>query len=128
MYSLAEIWEQAKADYHGVLTRLPRGEAVIGNAAKIQKFKDNYEILNIHKGGSHYKECSQTEYEYFLKYGWKKGIVLLNMSNYLFKLSLIEEKIKDEINTRKNDKHIQHLKKRREFLMNKYSQLKKSIT
>ena len=35
-----------------------------------------------------------------------------------------ENKIKTELNTRKNDKHIQNLKTRRENLLNKYTNLK----
>jgi hypothetical protein len=37
---------------------------------------------------------------------------------------LIEDKIKTELNTRKNDKHIQNLKSRREALLQKYANLK----
>ena len=43
------------------------------------------------------------------------------MMNYKRKLDLIEEKIKMEVNTRKNNKHIKKLKSSRENLLIKYS-------
>jgi hypothetical protein len=49
------------------------------------------------------------------------------MSNCVHKLGIIEERIKKELNTRKNDKHIQNLKTRRETLLNKYAQLKQKL-
>ena len=49
------------------------------------------------------------------------------MSNCLHKLSIIESRIKTELNTRKNDKHIQNLKNRRETLLNKYTNLKTEL-
>ena len=46
------------------------------------------------------------------------------LNNYNFKLKLIQEKIKQEVNTRKNDKHIQNLKNRREKILQKYTERK----
>ena len=44
----------------------------------------------------------------------------------MYKLKIIEHRIKQEVNTRKNDKHIQNLKNRREKNINKiYSSQKK---
>ena len=37
---------------------------------------------------------------------------------------LIEERIKKEVNTRKNDKHIQNLKNKREKALQKHAELK----
>ena len=52
------------------------------------------------------------------------GTIKLSISNCKHKLELIEDKIKTELNTRKNDKHIQNLKSRREALLQKYANLK----
>ena len=76
------------------------------------------------KGGDYFKECNEIEYQFFLDNGWKAGSIKLSMSNCVHKLGIIEERIKKELNTRKNDKHIQNLKTRRENLLNKYAQLK----
>ena len=40
---------------------------------------------------------------------------------------MIEEKIRNEVNTRKNDKHIQKLKTTRENLIIKYSNRQKQL-
>ena len=45
----------------------------------------------------------------------------------MFKLKLIEKKIQTEVNTRKNDKHIQNLKKRRENVLKKYYKTKRKL-
>jgi len=88
---------------------------------KIQKFANHIEIMNTAKGGSYYSECDKIEYSYFQEGGWKVGCVKLGISNCLHKLELIENKIKNEVNTRKNDKHIQNLKNKRESILIKYS-------
>ena len=62
--------------------------------------------------------------EIFYKYGWSIGADNIMLNNYNFKLKLIQEKIKQEVNTRKNDKHIQNLKNRREKILQKYTERK----
>ena len=49
------------------------------------------------------------------------------MLNCKRKLNLIEQRIKKEVNTRKNDKHIQKLKATRENLLVKYSKRNKQL-
>ena len=95
--------------------------SVIANGIKIQKFPDRIEILNMGKGGDYFKECSLEEYDYFYDYGWVIGCFKVRINNCLHKLKIIEENIKTEVNTRKNDKHIQNLKSRRESILNKYT-------
>jgi hypothetical protein len=106
---------------------LPKGISVIGRGVKIQEFDDGIQILNMGKGGDYFKECSDEEYDFFYKEGWRRGCTQVSMSNCLHKLSIIESRIKTEINTRKNDKHIQNLKNRRETLLNKYTNLKTEL-
>tara|TARA_R100000388_G_C7098016_1_gene90770 strand:+ start:46 stop:438 length:393 start_codon:yes stop_codon:yes gene_type:complete len=124
MYNLVEIFEQATKDAMAFPTTLPEGKSIIGRGAKIQKFGDKIEILNMGKGGDYFKECNPDEYQIFLDNGWKAGTIKLSISNCKHKLELIEDKIKTELNTRKNDKHIQNLKSRREALLQKYANLK----
>jgi hypothetical protein len=118
---------QALEDQKTIKSILPKGVSVIGHGVKLQKFSDKIEILNMGKGGDYFKECNDKEYQYFLDYGWKAGSIKLSMSNCVHKLGIIEERIKKELNTRKNDKHIQNLKTRRETLLNKYAQLKQKL-
>ena len=127
MYSLEDIWQQAIGDASAVRQRVPKGELIIGSGVRIQRFGDRIEMLNMNKGGDYYKILDEDEYNIFYHGGWKRGSVNLSISNCLFKLGLIEDKIKTEVNTRKNDKHIQNLKNRRETILNKYTKLKQKL-
>tara|TARA_Y100000361_G_scaffold20172_1_gene15722 strand:+ start:2088 stop:2483 length:396 start_codon:yes stop_codon:yes gene_type:complete len=127
VYSLEEIWTQAIGDASAVRQRVPKGELIIGSGVRIQRFGDRIEMLNMNKGGDYYKILDEDEYNIFYHCGWKRGSVNLSISNCLFKLGLIEDKIKTEVNTRKNDKHIQNLKNRRENILNKYTKLKQKL-
>jgi len=118
---------QALEDPKSIKNVLPKGVSVIGRGVKIQQFDDGIQILNMGKGGDYFKECSDEEYDFFYRDGWRKGCTQVSMSNCLHKLSIIESRIKTELNTRKNDKHIQNLKNRRETLLNKYTNLKTEL-
>ena len=126
-YSIEDIWKQAEQDGMSAKTMMPKGECILGMGVKIQKFNNNIQILNTAKGGDYFKELSDDEYELFFEDGWKIGAINLALSNYSYKLNLIEQKIRTEVNTRKNDKHIQNLKNKRENILNKYSKQKSKL-
>ena len=127
MFKRKDIMTQALEDPKSIKNVLPKGVSVIGRGVKIQQFDDGIQILNMGKGGDYFKECSDEEYDFFYRDGWRKGCTQVSMSNCLHKLSIIESRIKTELNTRKNDKHIQNLKNRRETLLNKYTNLKTEL-
>ncbi len=127
MFKRSDIMKQALEDNKSIKNILPKGISVIGRGVKIQEFDDGIQILNMGKGGDYFKECSDEEYDFFYRDGWRKGCTQVSMSNCLHKLSIIESRIKTELNTRKNDKHIQNLKNRRETLLNKYTNLKTEL-
>jgi len=127
MFKRSDIMRQALEDNKSIKNILPKGISVIGRGVKIQEFDDGIQILNMGKGGDYFKECSDEEYDFFYKEGWRRGCTQVSMSNCLHKLSIIESRIKTELNTRKNDKHIQNLKNRRETLLNKYTNLKTEL-
>ena len=127
MFKRKDIMNQALGDPKSIKNVLPKGVSVIGRGVKIQQFDDGIQILNMGKGGDYFKECSDEEYDFFYRDGWRKGCTQVSMSNCLHKLSIIESRIKTELNTRKNDKHIQNLKNRRETLLNKYTNLKTEL-
>ena len=127
MFKRSDIMKQALEDPKSIKNILPKGVSVIGRGVKIQEFEDGVQILNMGKGGDYFKECSDEEYDFFYRDGWRKGCTQVSMSNCLHKLSIIESRIKTELNTRKNDKHIQNLKNRRETLLNKYTNLKSEL-
>ena len=127
MYTLEDIFTQATTIKPVVVSEMPNGVSIIRMGVKIQKFKDTIEILNIGKGGAYYQECSLKEYGYFIQYGWVVGCVYLAIDNCLHKLVLIEDRIKLEVNTRKNDKHIKKLKNKRDIVLLKYASYKLKI-
>ena len=118
---LEAIFQTALEDPKAIVTVLERCTSVINNGVKINLFSDRIEIMNMGKGGDYFKECTIEEYDFFYDEGWYTGGILLKISNCLHKLDIIEERIKTEVNTRKNDKHIQNLKSRRESILNKYT-------
>lgn len=93
----------------------------------LNKFQNSIQILNTSRGGDYYKELTEEEYNIFLLNGWEKGVLLISMGNYLRKLKMIENRIKIEINTRKNDKYIRGLKTSRDKILNLYSIRKQQI-
>jgi len=127
MLSLSEIFNEALDDPRAIVTSLRSSKEVINKGVKIQQFKDRIEILNMGKGGDYFKLCTEEEYEFFYLHGWRVGTVKLAISNCLYKLKIIEQRIKQEVNTRKNDKHIQNLKNRREVIMIKYASHKQKL-
>ena len=124
MFKRDDILKQALEDNKSIKNILPKGVSVIGRGVKIQQFDGRIEILNMGKGGDYFKECNPLEYDFFYEEGWRKGCMKVSMNNCLHKLDIIDGKIQTELNTRKNDKHIQNLKNRRENLLNKYTNLK----
>ena len=124
MFKRDDILKQALEDNKSIKNILPKGVSVIGRGVKLQQFDGNIEILNMGKGGDYFRECTPEEYDFFYQEGWRKGCMKISMSNCLHKLDIIEGRIQTELNTRKNDKHIQNLKNRRENLLNKYTNLK----
>lgn len=118
MYKIDEVFNQAMEDFRSIK---PTDFSAINNGVKIQKFPSKTEILNCGRSGDYFQECNKEEYKLFFKYGWREGGVRLSMVNCKRKLGMIEERIRAEVNTRKNDKHIQKLKVSREKLLLKYS-------
>ena len=127
MHSLESIFAEAVGvDVESSDTELDN-DMVIRIGVKITKIKGLIKIINMSRGGSYYQECSADEYTLFHKYGWKQGCVHLALENCIYKLGLIEDRIKLEVNTRKNDKHIQKLKTSRENLLINYSKRQKQL-
>lgn len=127
MYSIEDLYSQAIKDNEAISSLLPFGYSVINYGVKLQKFSSKIEILNCGRNGDYFQECNEEEYDLFYKYGWREGGLRLSLLNCKRKLDLIEDKIRTEVNTRKNDKHIQKLKNRREELLIKYSSKQKQL-
>ena len=121
MYTLEEIYEEALSTSYPPVSA---GQSLIRRGVKIQRFSDKIEILNMGKGGSYYQECTKKEYKFFADFGWKIGCLYISIENCLHRLNLIEAKIKSEVNSRKNDKHIKRLKNKRGAILLKYASYK----
>ena len=124
MYSIDQIFIQALEDpsAHNI-----SNDSIVNYGVKIQRFPSKTEIINCSRNGDYFQECNEEEYKLFFIHGWKKGAIKLSMMNYKRKLDLIEWKIKEEVNTRKNDKHIKKLKSTRENLLVKYTKRIKQL-
>lgn len=127
MYSVSDIFFQALEDPRSVKQTLHKSEVILGKSVRIEKCGNNIELYNLNKGGDYYKPLNEIELQCFMDNGWKAGQLHLVIMNCLFKLDLIEKKIKTEVNTRKNDKHIQSLKTRREGMLVKYTKNKRKL-
>jgi|TARA_R110000744_G_C19341190_1_gene559453 hypothetical protein len=120
MYNLQDIFNQALQDDTLYMER-NNNVSMINLGVKIQKFPSKTEILNCSKNGDYFQELSEEEYITFFLHGWIAGCLMIAINNCVSKLDMIKNKMKEEVNTRKNDKYIKNLKTKREFVMKKYT-------
>jgi len=126
MYKLKEIFKQADTDEVSINIDGVGYDARIRQGIKITKEGDDVHIFNTTKG-VFYEEITHQQYQTFLEYGWVIGVYRLSLINYKRKLGLIENKIRNEVNSRKNDKHIKALKKTRTRILKDYRRITKQI-
>lgn len=93
----------------------------------LRKFPNKIELVNCHKGGDYFTPFTNDEVQMFKVNGWKKGVLLFLIKTYKLKLNMIEVRIQQELNGRKNDKYIKGLKIKRENILNKYSKRQKQL-
>tara|TARA_R110002020_G_scaffold236346_7_gene448668 strand:- start:79 stop:474 length:396 start_codon:yes stop_codon:yes gene_type:complete len=127
MYTKKDIFNQIKEDHSAVKSPMINGEGYINLGIKVQKFGNTIEIINLSRGGDYYMPCNEEEEKYFFKYGFREGALRLCISNTKRKLKMVEDRIRGEVTTRKNNKHIMSLKARREGLLNKYAERKTQL-
>ncbi len=128
MYTLEEIYQQAMEDQGAYHPKHSGKQGILKIGILLNKYSDRIEILNTTRGGDYFMELTPKEYSFFYENGWKKGVILTSMHNYERKLKMIEGRIQNELNTRKNDKHIQSLKASREKILRKYAERKKLLS
>ena len=126
MYELNEIYNQADRDEVSIKTDCVGYEARLRQGIKITREGRDVHIFNTTKG-VFYEEIKQEEYEIFYEYGWVIGVYQLALVNYKRKLNVIEERIRREVNTRKNDRHVKALKKSRTKILIDYRRITKKI-
>jgi len=123
MYTLQEIWEQAKKDTFasnldgaGYQARIVYGCRIVRDDAT-----GEIQIYNTGKGGDYYKRIE--DINIFLEKGWRQGCYEVSLDNYRDRLDRIEKMIRNEVNGKRNPKQIQSYKTQRESVLNKYAEL-----
>ena len=119
MYKLNDIFNQANTDEVSINIDGTGYEARLRQGIKITKEDNAFHIFNT-TIGVFYQEISEEQYQTFYEYGWVIGVHKLALINYKRKLKVVEDKMRNEVNTRKNDKHIKTLKKARLSLIESY--------
>ncbi len=127
MHTLTDIFNQADSDEVSINIDGLGYEARLRQGIKITREGQDVQILNTTRGGLFYDEITRAQYQTFLEYGWVIGVYRLTLVNYRNKLELIEKKMKQEVNTRKNDKHIKSMKKIRTSILIDYRRITKQI-
>lgn len=124
-YTIEEVLSQAKEDHYtssldndGCIAKI-----LYGIRIEQSKSSGNITIHNTTKGGDYYTLVNEDDTKLFLQKGWRFGVFSLALSNYRSKLDIIERKIREEVNSRKNAKHIQSLKTNRQRIMNRFSKV-----
>ena len=120
MFNLQQIYNQATQD-EAIRIERHNNISYINKGVKISNFPSKTEILNCSRNGDYFQEITPDEYNMFYANGWVGGSIILAISNCIRKLKMIQDKMQQEVNSRKNDKFIKNLKTKREFVMNKYS-------
>ena len=119
MHKLNDIFNQANTDEVSINIDGAGYEARLRQGIKITKEDNTFHIFNT-TIGVFYQEISEEQYQTFYEYGWVIGVHKLALINYKRKLKVVEDKMRNEVNTRKNDKHIKTLKKARLSLLESY--------
>ncbi len=124
-YTIEEVLSQAIEDHYtssldndGCIAKI-----LYGIRIELSKSSGNITIHNTTKGGDYYTLVNEDDTKLFLQKGWRFGVFSLALSNYRSKLDIIERKIREEVNSRKNAKHIQSLKTNRQRIMNRFSKV-----
>tara|TARA_R110002012_G_scaffold50533_1_gene130666 strand:+ start:319 stop:717 length:399 start_codon:yes stop_codon:yes gene_type:complete len=119
MHKLNDIFNQANTDEVSINIDGSGYDARLRQGIKITKEENSHHIFNT-TIGVFYQEISEEQYQMFYEYGWVIGVHKLALINYKRKLKVVEDKMRNEVNTRKNDKHIKTLKKARLSLLESY--------
>lgn len=129
MYSLEQVFNEALLDRESALLNSRLYQARLLRGIKIVRDNETLEveIFNTTLGGDFYKEITPEQYKLFLENGWKIGVYVICLSNYRRKLVRIEERIKEELNSRKNAKSIKTSKHRRLTILKNFREVSNKL-
>jgi hypothetical protein len=98
MYKLNDIFNQANTDEVSINIDGVGYEARLRQGIKITKEENIFHIFNT-TIGVFYQEISEEQYQTFYEYGWVIGVHKLALINYKRKLKVVEDKMRNEVNT-----------------------------
>lgn len=124
-YTMNQIWEQAKECRKSASLSFHNEEAYMYKGIKITKSKDQINIYATNNAQFQYHEMTEEQYDLFMELGFVDAVHSIVKQSYQRKIDKVNEKIKNEINTRNNKKHYDSLKLKRDNLINKYSNISK---
>jgi hypothetical protein len=123
-----KLWREAVLDFAGITLKDIYNEDieyVLSRSFKIEKKQEDIKIYKFI--GYFWAEINEDEYQTIIENGWIMGTISLSLKKITNQLDEIETKTRSEVNTRKNNKYLVTLKRRRSELMNIYSSLLKQI-
>jgi hypothetical protein len=123
-----KLWREAVLDFAGITLKDIYNEDieyVLSRSFKIEKKQEDIKIYKFI--GYFWSEINEDEYQTIIENGWIMGTISLSLKKITNQLDEIETKTRSEVNTRKNNKYLVTLKRRRSELMNIYSSLLKQI-
>lgn len=93
-----ELWYEAKALLPNQSSAYESPQSLMDMGTKIVyfPFRRNIELYNMTLGGDFYEEFKPDEYEYFLDYGWKKGVRWMARKNYKRRIAMLKSRLKQE--------------------------------
>ena len=123
-----KLWREAVLDFAGITLKDIYNEDieyVLSRSFKIEKKEEDIKIYKFI--GYFWSEINEDEYQTIIENGWIMVTISLSLKKITNQLDEIETKTRSEVNTRKNNKYLVTLKRRRSELMNIYSSLLKQI-
>lgn len=124
--SMLNVWEEAVSEYKSLSLHGKDYQAYMYKGIKIIKTNKDIRIYHGNLKAIGYIEISLEEYEVFRSIGYRKATHSIIQSNYKRQIDNLNQRIKEEVNTRNNKKHYESLKVRRTNLINKYSEISKT--
>lgn len=127
--SLSSVFEEALNDEKAANVDGKGYESRILHGCKITRDNETGNVLiqNVALGGDYYQPIDYESEWKFVDKGWRYGVYNLCIETYHIKLKRIEERIKEEMNTKQNPKQIQHLKTHRERILNMYNTINNKL-
>lgn len=122
------LWLQATKFRQATRLDTPTYKSMIFKGVKIVNADGDVKVLNTHLNGDYYQEITDEQYAVFYSKGFEQGCYVVCQSHYRRLLNIIVLSIRDEMGSRNNQKHYQYLKKCRDNLMEKYTNICKLQT